>query len=156
MTSARRFRGRPESVTAARRFVREVLHGKAAEIVDAAELMASELATNCVRHAQTDFELAIYSHGSLRVEVRDTNQGQPELRFPTPEAPSGRGLRIVEAMSDDWGVIPSAHGKTVWFTITRQPRAADERPEGAVSGDQDAEDRRSPTPMQERRGDSRA
>jgi len=118
VTSARRFRGRPESVTAARRFVRDVLRDQSREIVDAAELMACELATNCVQHAQSDFELAIHSKDQIRVEVRDTNRGRPVLRFPAPEDPSGRGLRIVQAMSDTWGIIPSTDGKTVWFALS--------------------------------------
>jgi len=117
VTSVRRFRGRPESVTAARRFVREVLRDQSREIVDAAELMACELATNCVQHAHSDFELAIHSEGQIRVEVRDTDKGQPVPRFPAPEDPSGRGLRIVEMMADTWGITPSRSGKTVWFAL---------------------------------------
>jgi anti-sigma regulatory factor (Ser/Thr protein kinase) len=132
VTAARRFRGRPESVTAARRFVRDVLRDQSHEVVDAAELMACELATNCVRHAHSDFELAIHSEGQIRVEVRDTNSGQPVLRYPAPEDPSGRGLRIVEAMSDTWGIIPSRNGKTVWFAI--QPGASRGAPSSAASG----------------------
>ena len=111
------FRGRPESVSDARRFVRDVLRDQSREIVDAAELMACELATNCVQHAHCDFELAIHSQEQIRVEVRDTNHGRPVVGFPAPEDRSGRGLRIVEAMSDNWGIIPSRSGKTVWFAL---------------------------------------
>ncbi len=115
--SRRRFRCKPESVAAVRRFVRDFLSDQPREIVDAAELMACELATNCVRHAHTDFELAIRAQGEIRVEVRDTNDGQPVPRSPAPLEPSGRGLLIVEAMSDTWGVTPSPTGKTVWFVL---------------------------------------
>jgi anti-sigma regulatory factor (Ser/Thr protein kinase) len=114
---ARTFPGRPESVTAARRFVRDVLCDQSPEVVDAAELMACELATNCVRHARCDFELVIHARGRIRVEVRDTSHGSPVAGYPAPEDPSGRGLRIVEAMSDTWGIIPSSSGKTVWFDL---------------------------------------
>ena len=55
MTSARRFPCRAESVAAARHFIRDVLQSRPRELVEAAELMTSELATNCVRHAQSDF-----------------------------------------------------------------------------------------------------
>lgn len=109
-----------------RQLVRDVLSGQSREIVDAAEVMACELATNCVRHARTDFELTIHSQGQIRVEVRDTGQGRPMPRSPTLEEPTGRGLRIVEAMSDSWGVIPFSDGKTVWFTLPQRPRMADE------------------------------
>jgi hypothetical protein len=114
---ARTFPGRPESVAAARGFVRDVLRDQPPEIADAAELMACELATNCVQHAHCDFELVIQSQGGIRVEVRDTNQHRPVVGYPAPEDRSGRGLRIVEDMSDAWGVIPSTSGKTVWFAL---------------------------------------
>ena len=114
---ARTFPGRPESVTAARRFVRDALRDQSRETVDAAELMACELATNCVQHAHCDFELVIDVQGRIRIEVRDTNQSRPVAGHPAPEDRSGRGLRIVEAMSDAWGIIPSRNGKTVWFAL---------------------------------------
>jgi anti-sigma regulatory factor (Ser/Thr protein kinase) len=107
-------------VTAARRFVRDVLSDRPSELVNAAELMASELATNCVRHANTGFEMTIHSDGQIRVEVRDTGEGRPRLLSPTSREISGRGLRVVEAMSDAWGVIPASNGKAVWFTLSQR------------------------------------
>jgi anti-sigma regulatory factor (Ser/Thr protein kinase) len=115
--TVRKFHGQPESVPAARRFARQVLSDQSGEVIDAAELMVSELATNCVQHAGTDFEVKIHKQGEIRVDVRDANRRQPVLRFPAQHEPSGRGLRIVAAMSDDWGVIPSRGGKTVWFVL---------------------------------------
>jgi anti-sigma regulatory factor (Ser/Thr protein kinase) len=117
VTSSRTFPCQPEAVPAARRFVREVLSEQPVEITDAAELMTSELATNCVRHAGTDFELTIRAQEEIRVEVRDTGGGQPTVLSPTPRDLTGRGLRIVESMSDAWGVTSAADGKAVWFTI---------------------------------------
>jgi anti-sigma regulatory factor (Ser/Thr protein kinase) len=108
---------RPEAVAAAREHVRNVLHDRSIEIVDAAELLTSELATNCVRHAGTDFELVIHAVGEVRIEVRDTGPGRPTVLSPTPRDMTGRGLRIVEAVSDSWGVVPTARGKAVWFTL---------------------------------------
>jgi anti-sigma regulatory factor (Ser/Thr protein kinase) len=87
---------------------------------DAAALMVSELATNCVKHAHSDFELTVESEaGGIRVEVRDASSGQPTLRSAAPHELSGRGLRIIESMADEWGVTPAAPGKTVWFTLPR-------------------------------------
>jgi anti-sigma regulatory factor (Ser/Thr protein kinase) len=119
VTETRRFRCRPEAVPAARRFVRDVLRDQEPDVAQAAELMISELATNCVRHAHTDFELAIDARGDIRVEVRDTGGGSPVVLSPPPRQFSGRGLQIVAAMSDAWGIIPDPAGKTVWFTLRR-------------------------------------
>jgi anti-sigma regulatory factor (Ser/Thr protein kinase) len=105
-------------VPAARRFVRDVLREQSRELLDAVELMASELATNCIHHAQTSFELKIDdTQSQIRVEVRDSGQGRPVPRSPAPTDRTGRGLRIVEAMSEAWGVERSSSGKTVWFTV---------------------------------------
>jgi anti-sigma regulatory factor (Ser/Thr protein kinase) len=104
-------------VTAARLFVRDRLGDQARETLEAAEVMTSELASNCVRHAGTDFELVIDLREQIRIEVSDHGRGRPTRLSPSPREPSGRGLLIVEAMSEAWGVIPTAAGKTVWFTL---------------------------------------
>lgn len=87
--------------------------------------MVSELATNSVKHAHSDFKISIDdSAGEIRVEVRDTGRGQPVLRFPAPTEPSGRGLRIVQALSRAWGTVDSPDGKTVWFTLRSKAKPA--------------------------------
>jgi anti-sigma regulatory factor (Ser/Thr protein kinase) len=137
MTSARRFHRLPESVPAARRFARDVLRGQPGELVDAAELMVSELATNCVQHARTDFEITIEAHDEVRVEVRDTDHhGRPEVQYPPPEAPSGRGLRIVSEIADAWGIIKSPSGKTVWFVLNLHPTEPGDRSHALASSGQ--------------------
>ncbi len=120
--SRRRFAGEPTAVTAARRFVREQLAEEDVAIVEAAELMTSELASNCVRHAGSDFEVAISSRNPLRIEVRDHGGGRPRVLAPSPDEPTGRGLAIVQAMSESWGVIPASSGKTVWFALGETAR----------------------------------
>jgi len=129
MTRSRAFACEPESVPAARRFVRDALRGEPGATVDAAELMACELVTNCIRHARTGFEVAIDSGATIRVAVSDTGGGHPHMKNPPVQAPSGRGLRIVDGMSDEWGVSGSDSGKTVWFTLTSQRGGS-----GAASG----------------------
>jgi len=86
--------------------------------------MACELATNSVRHAETGFELVIQMQNEIRIEVRDHGQGRPKLLTPRLHDAQGRGLRIVEAMSSDWGVVAMDGGKAVWFTLTAH-RSAD-------------------------------
>jgi anti-sigma regulatory factor (Ser/Thr protein kinase) len=139
----RHFTCEPESVTAARRWVRELLEGNSAEVVEAAELMTSELATNCVRHARTDFELTISSGDGIRVEVRDTGSGRPEVLSPAAEEPSGRGLRIIDALADEWGIIPASSGKSVWFVLEAGTQLADPRGETRLRGTPQAQEKRS-------------
>ena len=121
MTTSRRFHCHPQAVPAARRFIRAVLSEESLEVRDAAELMTSELVTNCVRHARTDFELTVHANGGIRVEVSDSGAGSPTPLRPAPREFSGRGLHIVEEMSDAWGVIPAGAGKAVWFTLGTLP-----------------------------------
>lgn len=120
MTRSRSFDPRPECVRGARRFAAEVLGDLPREVFAPIELMVSELATNCVKHSRTRFELTIRRMvDEIRVEVRDTAGGMPTVRSPGPEDPAGRGLQIVELLADDWGVEAGEEsGKTVWLTVS--------------------------------------
>jgi anti-sigma regulatory factor (Ser/Thr protein kinase) len=115
----RTFPAIPQSVHAARRFATDSLSGSPASMVEAVELMVSELATNCIRHERTSFHITILSSTrEVRVEVTDSGSGTPTMRSPSPDEPSGRGLQIVDMLSDSWGVEPEhPSGKTVWFTM---------------------------------------
>ncbi len=119
MKDARTFPHEPESVPAARRFVTDLLRGVSADTMEAVELMVSELATNCIRHTDSGFELTITrTGGDIRVEATDGAGGTPEMRSPKPTEPSGRGLKIIDMLSAEWGVENSGGlGKTVWFTV---------------------------------------
>jgi anti-sigma regulatory factor (Ser/Thr protein kinase) len=119
MRRMRTFPAIPQSVHAARRFATDTLSGRAVSTVEAVELMVSELATNCIRHERTSFHITILgSTQEIRVEVTDSGSGTPTMRSPGPDEPSGRGLQIVDMLSDSWGVEPEhPSGKTVWFTM---------------------------------------
>ncbi len=119
MRRMRTFPAIPQSVHAARRFATDTLSGNPASMVDAVELMVSELATNCIRHERTSFHITILgSTQEVRIEVTDSGSGKPTMRSPGPDEPSGRGLQIVDMLSDSWGVEPEhPSGKTVWFTM---------------------------------------
>jgi anti-sigma regulatory factor (Ser/Thr protein kinase) len=117
VTIVRSFPSEPHAVTAARLFVRGVLTEVPAEVRDAAELLTSELTTNCVRHAGTEFEVTVDANERIRIAVTDTGAGEPQVLSPPPTAESGRGLLIVSKLSSRWGVIPAQSGKTVWFTL---------------------------------------
>ena len=101
----------------ARRFVVNAIGDAPPRVIEAVAVAVSELATNCVRHAGTDFSVDIEeSAGRVRVEVADHGGGTPTVRSPEP---SGRGLLLVRELSDEWGVEPSrdSPGKCVWFTV---------------------------------------
>lgn len=121
MSPRRRFAAAPHSVAKARHFALSRLPDTGDDARERVELMVSELAANCVVHAAIDFEVSIARKDDVvRVEVTDTAGGQPSVQWPDPLQPKGRGLQIVSALADQWGVEPSpdgAPGKTVWFTL---------------------------------------
>jgi serine/threonine-protein kinase RsbW len=114
------FPNTPASVTRARHMVTKLLSGVARDTRDSVEMLVSEVATNCVRHTSSEFTVRVdVSGGRIRVDVTDGDGGRPRMRSPAPTEPSGRGLRIVDLLSDRWGVTANtdASGKTVWFEV---------------------------------------
>jgi anti-sigma regulatory factor (Ser/Thr protein kinase) len=88
--------------------------------VDTVSLLVSELATNCVRHAHTDFTMTIERTGrQVWVDVADRGTGRIAPRHAKPTDYSGRGLRIVDRLSDTWGITEctDGEGKSVWFMV---------------------------------------
>lgn len=82
-------------------------------------LLVSELVGNAVRHTGARvFGLRMRSRpGWMRVEVRDPSRGLPCL-MPVQELDiSGRGLFLVDKLSDRWGVDLLPRGKTTWFEM---------------------------------------
>jgi len=109
-----------DAVTRARRYAVGALSGVPRETRENVGLIVSELATNCVRHAATGFTISVDRTGSaVRVEVSDTGPGRPRVKSPGPTEATGRGLRILDALADAWGVTDATprRGKTVWFTV---------------------------------------
>src|SRR4051794_31262956 len=103
MNQTRHYPPEPASVTSARRFVVDCLRGYPQELTDTAELLVSELATNALRHTGSDFTVTITSsEARIRVAVTDPAAGEPHKRHPTVLEPNGRGLHIVDALSDSW------------------------------------------------------
>ncbi|MEU3841348.1 SpoIIE family protein phosphatase [Streptomyces sp. NPDC028635] len=111
----------PQAVGHARRFARRTLRawGVPASAVDAALLVVSELVTNALVHTggQVRLSLTLVNH-RLRIAVADASPRTPVK--PTSigwEATGGRGILLVEAVSDTWGAVPVSGGKQVWSEI---------------------------------------
>lgn len=115
------------SVRAARQFVLAAIGDASADQRDLVSVMVSELAMNAVEYARTRFEVSVEVTGHrLRVEVTDSGGGTVQAQPPPPaSSPHGRGLFIVDELSDDWGVSPSpgAAGKSVWFAVALRAAA---------------------------------
>ena len=124
---------RPESAGKARHAVRAL--PIAAATRDTLELLVSELVTNAVVHAGLGPEDPISVHITSRVDrvrlvVSDPGPGfsRPVARSGDVLAPGGRGVAIVDALSDAWGVDVDGSGCTVWCEV-----AAGELPDSAAA-----------------------
>lgn len=94
-----------------------------AELTDSAELALTELVANVVRHVpgRKCAVLILRRPEGLRVEVADADPRPPRpVRGGDALAEGGRGLLLVEAVTDRWGTLPLAPGKTVWFECDGQ------------------------------------
>ena len=89
-------------------------------VVDDAVLVISELVTNAVRHAGTGSTLELelgQTRRQLRVALSDESASSPQMRRPTTASEDGRGLTILAALSDRWGIEPHHEGKRVWWEV---------------------------------------
>lgn len=124
----RSFAPYPTAVAEARRFATDTaarwgITQRAGDI----RLCVSELGTNAIVHAaapKSGFTLRILAWTQrLRVEVEDQGGGLPVQRTARFEDTSGRGLLLVDVLSDDWGVVEGPRGKTVWCDFMLKPDA---------------------------------
>ena len=94
----------------------------AANAVDGAVLMLSEMLTNVLVHTDDDALMVAEVAGEpgsrvLRVEVSDQSDELPQRRDPGELASSGRGLVLLELLAGSWGVDPRGEGKVIWFEL---------------------------------------
>ena len=89
------------------------------QLVDDAQLLATELVTNAVRHACGPIHVrARLSDGFVRIEVCDSAAGSaPEPRRAAPDDEGGRGMELVEKLSVRWGWKVTPESKMVWLDL---------------------------------------
>lgn len=91
---------------------------------DALALLVSELVTNAILHVGASIQLDVHGRtpGTVRVDVRDPSPFAPRKR-DAGESTSGRGLALLEALADRWGVDVTNRGKSVWFEVDVPPKS---------------------------------
>ncbi|WP_107407960.1 ATP-binding protein [Streptomyces sp. CC53] len=126
MTGAMRLRrhvraGDLTAVAGVRRALRELVRRRIpVDTADVAELLVSELVTNALLHTGHGAVVtATLGPRALRVEVRDFVPELPDPYVPVPDdGTHGRGLLLVQALADAWGVHTQGVGKVVWFELS--------------------------------------
>jgi anti-sigma regulatory factor (Ser/Thr protein kinase) len=120
-------RNNPASAAAVRHFLHDEVEkaGLGQDLADDAALLASELVGNSIRHARAlpagylNVTWLIDDAG-VRVQVTDGGGGKrPQVRQVSLADTTGRGLAIVAALSDDWGVEEERASTTVWAHLPR-------------------------------------
>ncbi|MFF4690139.1 ATP-binding protein [Streptomyces sp. NPDC001307] len=132
------FTSTPRGARLARLFVAHCLdawgHPYDSKVNETLTLITAELCANAVRHGRVpgrDFHVRLTTEagGALRLEVSDTRgERRPAVVPPAdPDAESGRGLLLVTALADEWGVMErrGGPGKTVWASLKAGRRPAE-------------------------------
>ena len=115
MQARQHFGSTPAAVREARQFLYETLEERVdGTVSEDLALALSELATNAVRHAGTDFDVVVETDGVVRIEVEDGSTAPPVLRPARELATDGRGLQIVDHLCDRWGIHIANDRKCVW------------------------------------------
>ncbi|MFI9202694.1 SpoIIE family protein phosphatase [Streptomyces sp. NPDC053048] len=122
----------PEALSAGRHMIRAAVRAWGArERSDEIELVADELVTNALLHtdgaAVVTIRMLPGPERRVRVEVEDKSSALPRRREPGEAGVSGRGLLLVEELTDVWGVEPRGTGKSVWceFVVPDRQHADD-------------------------------
>jgi anti-sigma regulatory factor (Ser/Thr protein kinase) len=122
------FEASPLSASRARDFVtHHLIDHRLLYLVDPVRLVASELATNALIHAQTAFTVTLEaSEQTVLLTVRDNSLALPTRRAAQAMDPAGRGLTIVDIISHDWGINEDrARSKAVWASFALRQRSVE-------------------------------
>jgi anti-sigma regulatory factor (Ser/Thr protein kinase) len=114
----------PDAAAEARKQIRAAIWAWDLPVdLDVAVLLTSELVTNAITHTASEtVSLAIVAAGEgLRVDVHDVSPCLPVMLDAAADAETGRGLKLVASLSDEWGYYRTPAGKAVYFTLGSRP-----------------------------------
>lgn len=121
------FTAEPTEVAALRRIMR--LHlglWGLQEVVEDAQLCVSELVSNVIKHVGpgTPATLAVSMNGvHLRIEIHDPDtRALPVLLDAIADSEAGRGMALVDAVAERWGVLLLADQKVTWCELATGPK----------------------------------
>jgi anti-sigma regulatory factor (Ser/Thr protein kinase) len=111
---------------------RDVLVGKLTEwqmpeLIEDGSIIVAELVTNAAKLGEV-FKMTLRNpgNGTLRIEVEDHSRDAPVRKDPLADldnddcdANGGRGLVLVEGLSDEWGYGLLPQGKVVWAVLSK-------------------------------------
>ncbi|WP_190142906.1 ATP-binding SpoIIE family protein phosphatase [Streptomyces glebosus] len=122
----------PQTAGRARQLTRRALHRWGlGSMLDATELMVSEVVTNAVRYASRPIALRLLRTDVLRCEVGDDSPQVPRMRRAQAGDEGGRGLFLVDQLALRWGATLLSTGKVVWFEQEIPEEYGQHRQEGA-------------------------
>ena len=118
--------GGPRAPSEARRQLDEQLEGRIpAALIETARLLVSELVTNCVQHGGATARHSIEVSGSLlrRTLWLEVASDGPAFRHsptrPDDMSAGGRGLYLVDSLSETWGIATESGRAAVWLELAR-------------------------------------
>jgi anti-sigma regulatory factor (Ser/Thr protein kinase) len=98
---------------------------------DVTELLVTELVANVVTHVDAPMTLRVHRHATrVRVELDDPSTQLPAVHHPDSADEHGRGVLLVDQLSDAWGAEAHESGKTVWFELDVSTATAEVHPSG--------------------------
>jgi anti-sigma regulatory factor (Ser/Thr protein kinase) len=89
------------------------------EAVLEAEMVVTELVENAIRHSHSDCDVSVaLADSTLTIGVADHGHRPPQVLYPRPDTPGGRGLLMVQNIAHRWGYRPTGDGKVVWADLS--------------------------------------
>lgn len=109
----------PESLRLARRAVTDMWSAGPSGRLEDALIVVNELAENVVDHVGQSFTIAVAcTRERGLVAVSDSDPDEPTVAAPGDWIERGLGMRVVQALSQAWGVrLRLPRGKTVWAAL---------------------------------------